>query len=160
MSDEAVWVVLNSQGEPESEFGVWRSKADADKSCFDYDREFVNSPDSPRFAVEYVPLSQLAAVTAERDAAYENDWTASLLDRLNELVSENTKYFSRVSTGPDGCDLIRNIHGVFNTIKHQRDAAVEACRNAHALLYRIGGKNHDPEFTELAAAIAAAGGTP
>ncbi len=33
-----------------------------------------------------------------------------------------------------------------------------ACKSAHALLRKLGGTNHDPEYSELASAIARAEG--
>jgi hypothetical protein len=55
--------------------------------------------------------------------AYSQDWTASLIDRLNELVRENTIFFTECHSGPSAADLIRVIHGQFNTLRSDLLAA-------------------------------------
>lgn len=57
--------------------------------------------------------------------AHENDWTASLCDRLNEIVRENTDDFTHeVKHGMDASGMIRVLHGLFNGYKASARAAL------------------------------------
>jgi hypothetical protein len=73
---------------------------------------------------------------------------------MRTATYEPTLYMDNGSILSD--EQVLDLLNQLSTVTAQRDAAVEACKNAHALLNRLGGKNHDPEFSELAAAIAAA----
>lgn len=64
-------------------------------------------------------LRELAAQWAKDKAG--DDWTGSLIDRLNELVRENRTFFSECSDGHTASQLIQAIHGMFNYTKHERD---------------------------------------
>lgn len=48
----------------------------------------------------------------------EQDWTGSLIDRLNELVRENRSLFAECRNGAEASDLITQIHGQFNHFRH------------------------------------------
>lgn len=42
-------------------------------------------------------------------------------------------------------------------LTRQRDTLVAACQSAERLLRKLGGHNHDPEYSELVAALATTG---
>lgn len=62
------------------------------------------------------------------DREIKLNWTASLCDRLNELVRENRKHFEECHDGPSASELIKQIHGWFNTYRHKSDGDAATLR--------------------------------
>lgn len=71
-----------------------------------------------------IGVADVERLRAAYAVAVDEDWTASLCDRLNSLVRENTKYFSECKDGPTAADLIQSIHGQFNQLRLQLAEAV------------------------------------
>lgn len=85
-------------------------------------------------ALEVDYRHQIAQLTKEREEfktnlsqAYEDDWTASLIDRLNELCRENCSDFSEVRCGKDAAKLIQEVHGKYNSLRNERDQLAAKC---------------------------------
>lgn len=68
-----------------------------------------------------------AHLLEENRKLMEDDWTGSVIDRLNSFVRENSN-FSEVKNGSEACDLICLIHGKYNRLKSDNRHLLEANR--------------------------------
>lgn len=69
--------------------------------------------------------TEIIRLREELSQAHKANWTASFLDALNSIQRENTKDFSPVNTGPEGLDMLRRLHGQYNSMRTERDKAAE-----------------------------------
>jgi hypothetical protein len=96
---------------------------------------------APRVGISLADFDQavddIAALVAEVERRNDDDWTGSLIDRLNELVRENRVFFDEVDNGKGASILIQQIHGQFNFLRAQlaeRDAEIKGLRADKAIL--------------------------
>lgn len=95
-------------------------------------------------------------------AAHDENWTASLCDRLNEIVRENASVLpSECRDGPSASDLIRVIHGKFNEYRARNaelegeNARLREVEAAAETLLAYQGNRKEPEcWDNLRAALA------
>lgn len=63
-------------------------------------------------------LREIEQLRADLKAQSERDWTASIIDRLNEFARENAGQFSEVGTGEQAAAMVRDMHGCYNSLRH------------------------------------------
>ena len=113
----------------------WRGSNGGKYSIAEFDRE---ADQEFYYAFRNAAPALLAvAEEAERlryelDAAHKRDWTASLCDRLNEIVRENmADFIDEVRDGPEASRMVKSLHGQYNHYKHRATAAESALAAAN-----------------------------
>lgn len=128
--------------EEQTIYGAWKKE----------DAEFITNArtDLPLLVAEVERLKN------ELQWQFDRDWTASVIDRLNELAREQPKFFSEISTGPQASKMIQEVHGLFN--RHYFDlsaaqrrieelfSALEACC---AVLHEFKSVQRSLDFPSL-----------